>query len=43
MAHEPGTMDITTQEKTYDAFITWITRGTVVSIGLLIVVALFNA
>lgn len=43
MAHEPGTMDITTQEKTFDAFIAWITRGACVSIGILIFVALFNA
>lgn len=41
--HEPGSMDITEQEKTFEGFIRWSIRICVVSIGALIFLAIFNS
>ena len=41
--YTPGKMDITTQEKTFEAFIKWVTRGTIFCIAALIFLALVNA
>ena len=41
--HEPGTMDITVQEKTFDGFMKTITRGAIIVVVLLILLALVNA
>lgn len=41
--HEHGKMDITTQEKTFEGFIRWVTWGAVISIVALIFLALVNA
>ncbi len=40
--HKHGDMDITVQEKTFEGFITWVTRVAIFSIGLLIFLAIFN-
>ena len=40
--HKHGSMDITTQEKTFVGFIKWMTWGAVVSILVLIFLALVN-
>ena len=40
--HEPGSMDITEQEKTFQGFINWSIRITVVSILALIFMWLVN-
>ncbi len=41
--HKIGEMDITVQEKTFDGFIKMVTRGTIVIIALLILLALIGA
>ncbi len=41
--HKHGEMDITVQEKTFDGFISWVTKGTVVIIVALILLALIGA
>ncbi|MCI5110120.1 MAG: aa3-type cytochrome c oxidase subunit IV [Marivita sp.] len=41
--HKHGSMDITTQEKTFDGFIRWSTRVAIFSIGVLIFLAIFNS
>jgi hypothetical protein len=41
--HEPGSMDIRVQEKTFVGFIRMVTWGISISIGLLIFAALLNA
>lgn len=41
--HEPGSMDIRVQEKTFDSFIRMATWGAVISICVLIFMALANA
>ncbi|MBB5722948.1 membrane protein required for beta-lactamase induction [Loktanella ponticola] len=41
--HKIGEMDITVQEKTFDGFIKMVTRGTMVIIALLILLALIGA
>ena len=41
--HKHGTMDITTQEKTFDGFVRWSIRVAVFSIGVLIFLAIFNS
>ena len=38
--HEPGTMDIAHQEKTFEAFITWTVR-TVIGIAIFLVLLAF--
>lgn len=40
--HKHGTMDITAQEKTFDGFLTFITRAVIVTIVSLILLALIN-
>ena len=40
--HSHGSMDITVQEKTFNGFITWVTRTTIVIIVSLILLALIN-
>lgn len=40
--YKPGEMDITVQEKTFDTFIKWVTKGTIGIILLLIFIALVN-
>lgn len=41
-AHEPGTMDIREQEKTFEGFIRFATWGTVIVLLVLIFLALAN-
>lgn len=43
MAHEHGSMDIKTQEKTFEGFTKWLTWGAVVCIAVLVFLALVNA
>ena len=40
--HSHGSMDITTQEKTFASFVTWVTRTVVAIIVALILLALIN-
>ena len=39
--HKHGTMDTTTQEKTFDGFMTFVTRSVVVILAILVLLALF--
>lgn len=41
--HKHGSMDTTEQEKTFSAFLTWVTRTTIVIVAVLIFLALVNA
>ena len=41
--HKHGSMDITTQEKTFEGFVKWSIRVAAVSIGILIFLAIFNS
>ena len=41
--HKQGSMDITTQEKTFEGFIRMVTWGACITIGVLIFLALANA
>ncbi|MCU9848283.1 aa3-type cytochrome c oxidase subunit IV [Defluviimonas sp. WL0024] len=41
--HKHGSMDIRTQEKTFDGFVRFVTWGAAISILVLIVLALANA
>ena len=41
--HKHGTMDTTTQEKTFEGFVRWSIRVVVVSIAVLIFLAIFNS
>ncbi|RYH01633.1 aa3-type cytochrome c oxidase subunit IV [Salipiger sp. IMCC34102] len=41
--HEHGKMDISNQEKTFDGFMWFVSRGTIAIIVVLIVLALVNA
>ena len=41
--HKHGEMDITVQEKTFDSFIWFVSRGTIAIIVFLIFLALVNA
>jgi hypothetical protein len=41
--HEHGSMNIKTQEKTFEGFIRWVTWGAAISIGILIFLALANS
>ena len=41
--HEHGSMNIATQEKTFNTFIKFVTWGAAISIGILIFMALVNA
>ncbi|SER67535.1 aa3 type cytochrome c oxidase subunit IV [Tranquillimonas rosea] len=40
--HEHGSMDIDTQEKTFEGFVKWVTWSTVAIIVALILLAIFN-
>ncbi|EAR50372.1 hypothetical protein OG2516_16686 [Oceanicola granulosus HTCC2516] len=40
--HKHGEMDITVQEQTFDAFIKFVTRGTILIIVSLVLLALVN-
>lgn len=40
--YEPGSMDITEQERTFDGFVRWTTRVVVVVIVTLILLAIVN-
>ncbi|NUH65735.1 aa3-type cytochrome c oxidase subunit IV [Sulfitobacter sp. S0837] len=39
--HEHGSMDIDAQEKTFDGFMTLVTRSVVVILAILVLLALF--
>jgi len=39
--HKHGSMDSTANEKTYNSFITFVTRSVIVIIGILLFMALF--
>jgi len=39
--HEHGSMDINVQEKTFDGFMTFVTRSVVVILAILVLLALF--
>ena len=41
--YEPGKMDITEQEKTFNGFVSLSVKGAVICIALLILLALVNA
>ena len=41
--HKHGSMDISTQEKTFDGFVKWSVRVASASIGVLIFLAIFNS
>ena len=41
--HEPGKMDISEQEKTFEGFVKFVIWGTVISLGILVFLALVNA
>ena len=41
--HKHGEMDIAEQEKTFAGFMTMVTRGSILSIAILIFLALFNS
>ena len=41
--HEHGSMDTTTQEKTFDGFLKMVSRATIVILLLVILMALVNA
>lgn len=39
--HEHGSMDSKVQEKTFDGFVTFVTRAVLVIIGILVFMAIF--
>ena len=39
--HEHGTMNSDTQQKTFDGFVTFVTRATIAIIGILVFMAIF--
>jgi len=39
--HEHGSMDTKVQQKTFDGFVTFVTRATIVIIGILLFMAVF--
>jgi len=41
--HKQGEMDISVQEKTFDGFVSWVTKSTIVIILFLIFLALIAA
>lgn len=41
--HKHGEMDISTQEKTFEGFMRWVTNGAIVCILVLIFLAIFNS
>lgn len=38
--HEPGKMDITNQQKTFDGFMRWVVNGSIVVVIILILLAI---
>lgn len=40
--HEPGSMDITDQERTFDAFVRWAGRAVIVIIVALVLLYIVN-
>ena len=40
--HSQGSMDITSQEKTFNSFISWVTRTVIAIIVALVLLALIN-
>ncbi|WP_439155467.1 aa3-type cytochrome c oxidase subunit IV [Yoonia sp.] len=40
--YKPGEMDISVQEKTFDTFVSWVTKAAIAIIVLLIFLALVN-
>ncbi len=40
--HKHGSMDITTQQKTFEGFINYVKWGAIISVGLLLFIALVN-
>ena len=38
--HEPGKMDITDQQKTFDGFMRWVINGTIIILVVLILLAI---
>lgn len=41
--HKQGSMDIRTQEKTFDGFVKMVTWGVVISLGIVVFMALANS
>lgn len=41
--YEHGSMDITDHEKTFDGFISFVVRGTIASVIVLVLIGLLNA
>jgi hypothetical protein len=41
--HQHGSMDIKTQEKTFEGFIQWMIRGAIISSSVLVFLAVFNS
>lgn len=41
--HKHGTMDVKVQEKTFEGFLSWMTKGAIVCIAVLIFMAIFNS
>lgn len=39
--HEPGSMDITAQEKTFEGFMSYVSKTTIVVIAILLILAIF--
>ena len=39
--HEHGTMDTTVQEKTFEGFVSFVTRAVIVILGVLVFMAIF--
>ena len=39
--HEHGSMDYTTQQKTFDGFMSWVTKSVIVILVLLVLMAMF--
>ncbi|WP_432816691.1 aa3-type cytochrome c oxidase subunit IV [Sulfitobacter sp. JB4-11] len=39
--HEHGSMDYTTQQKTFDGFVGWVTKSVIVILILLVAMAIF--
>ena len=41
--HKHGTMDTKVQEKTFEGFLSWMTKGAIACIAVLIFMAIFNS
>ena len=41
--HKHGSMNIETQEKTFEGFMKYVVRGVIVVIGILLFLAVFNS